>query len=102
MLGHVFQIISMSAVAIVGPIKLLAHPTSNGYNMNSVCIYYCYEEKGSLAICIAELSPILLPQFKMLHFRCFSAEFTPNSDLSLEMLCVSVFLIGAILFCWFV
>lgn len=87
-----FQTISpYAAAAAAGPIKLLTHPVSSGYNQNPISIYFCYDQRGSLVICIAEVSPTFLPEFRPLLSSCLSAELSLNFDPGLEIPCVSAF-----------
>lgn len=41
---------------LAGEVRLLTNPVTAGYVQNPISVYYCYNTKGSLELCIAEVT----------------------------------------------
>ncbi|XP_024356412.1 uncharacterized protein [Physcomitrium patens] len=68
-----------------GPVWLLTMPLSVGYEQNPLSVYYCYDEQGGVAQCIAEVTNT--PWAERVTFL-----FNPESDLVAKPLHVSPFM----------
>ncbi|KAG0557217.1 hypothetical protein KC19_11G111100 [Ceratodon purpureus] len=74
-----------SIAATAGPVRLLTMPTSMGYEQNPLSVYYCYDEEGGVAQCIAEVTNT--PWAERVTFL-----FAPGLDLVAKPLHVSPFM----------